>query len=350
MTKFVNVPTIKVPITPSPGFAKKELADFKLDLLGLCQYGCKYCSSNSGNYLRINGSEFANLTKEQTGERTWPAEDPQLMFLWPEILERIEAQLATKPKEFGAGKTLVFSMLTDGFSPHLVRSGTTEKALRLVLEKTEFRIRVLTKNSIVGTDYWLDFLREFRERFVVGLSVGTLNDAWSKKVEVFTPPPSSRIKAMHNLQDAGIATFGMLCPVFPEVLEGDHLEQLVAAVRPEHVEHFWAEPFNDRKNWRHLREAFPESSQSYQWLTDVFEQKNYRRWSNYATEVYLRIRAIAERDGWLGKLKYLLYEGDITAEDAIRFGDLAGVLLQSKKNADGTSKNPAFAAIQRRKK
>jgi hypothetical protein len=44
-------------------------------------------------------------------------------------------------------------MLTDGFSPHLVKEGVTEKALRLLLEHTSFRIRVLTKKSIVGRFY-----------------------------------------------------------------------------------------------------------------------------------------------------------------------------------------------------
>ena len=56
--KIVNVPSINRPITPSPGFAKKKLADYKLDACGLCQFGCRYCSSNCGNYLRINRTKF----------------------------------------------------------------------------------------------------------------------------------------------------------------------------------------------------------------------------------------------------------------------------------------------------
>ena len=64
----VEVPSIKVPITSSPGFAKKDLSDFKLDACGLCGFGCRYCSSNSGNYLRINRAMFADLTEQQLGE------------------------------------------------------------------------------------------------------------------------------------------------------------------------------------------------------------------------------------------------------------------------------------------
>src|SRR5436190_10810494 len=168
----VNVPSIKEPIQPSPGFAKKQLSDFKLDVMSLCQYGCSYCSSNSGNHLRINRKRFADLTEQQLGERLLPANEPSLTIQWPEVLERLEAQLSAKPIDWGAGQTLVYSMLTDGFSPLVVRQGITEKALRLVLEKTSFRIRVLTKNAIVGQDYWIRFFREHSERFVVGLSIG----------------------------------------------------------------------------------------------------------------------------------------------------------------------------------
>ena len=62
-TQKVEIPSIKNPIAPSPGFAKKLLADFKLDRVGLCEFGCRYYSSNHGNYLPINRKRFAALTK-----------------------------------------------------------------------------------------------------------------------------------------------------------------------------------------------------------------------------------------------------------------------------------------------
>lgn len=69
--KIIEVPTIKEPITRSPGFAKKLLADFKLDLLALCGFGCIYCSSNAGFYLRIHREEFADLTEQQADRKLW---------------------------------------------------------------------------------------------------------------------------------------------------------------------------------------------------------------------------------------------------------------------------------------
>lgn len=345
-TQVVSVPSVKQPIAASPGFAKKLLSDYKLDRIGLCQFGCLYCSSNNGNYLRIHRSRFADLTEQQLGVRSLPTDNPQLMFDWPDFTERLEEQLASNKPDFGEGMTLVYSMLTDGFSPRLVNSGQTEVTLRTVLERTRFRIRVLTKNAIVGKPKWLEFFQEHPSRFVVGLSIGSLDDQWAKHVERGTPSPSNRLRAMAHLQTAGIATYGMLCPVFPDVLEGNRLEELVDRIRPDLVEHVWAEPFNDRGNWEAVRSGYGEGSSGYKWLTAVYEQNMKHLWSEYATELYLRLRDKAKREGWLHKLRYLLYELDITQKDANRFKGLKGVLLQSKPGKDGKSHNPHIAILQ----
>lgn len=348
VSKFVSVASIKHLITESPGFAKKELSDYKLDIAALCQFGCLYCSSNAGNYLRINREKFAEQAQRQLGERLYPKTSPELVLTWPDWREKLRAQLAKCGGDFGSGKTLVFSMLTDGFAPHLVQSGATRDALDLILERTQFRIRVLTKNAVVGRPQWLDFFRAHDERFVVGLSTGTTDDAWAKKVELLTALPTNRLKALRNLQHAGVPTYGMLCPVFPNMLLDDRLEQLIDAIHPDQVEHVWAEPYNDRQNWQAVRDGFDPSGETYRWMTDVFggQKKDHALWSAYATELYIRLRDKARAEGWLHKLRYLLYEAKITASDAGQFAGLEGVLLQSKPGMDGKSRNPHIAALQ----
>jgi hypothetical protein len=102
--KIVEVPTIKVPVAESPGFAKKRLSDYKLDIMGLCEFGCRYCNSNHGNYLRIWRKLFAELTRQQTGATLTPLDDPELVYVWPEILQRLEGQLAGAKKSWGRGR------------------------------------------------------------------------------------------------------------------------------------------------------------------------------------------------------------------------------------------------------
>jgi DNA repair photolyase len=345
--KTVDVPSIVHPIRPSPGFAKKRLSDYALDLMGLCGYGCRYCSSNLGNYLRINQSDFANLTEEQLGQRILPAEDPDLTFRWPDVLERLERTLATKQTSWGAGRTVVFSMLTDGFSPSLVADGTTRRALDLVLERTSFRIRILTKNACVGLSKdWIRYFLEHADRFVVGLSIGSIDDAWSKRVEIHTSPPSQRLRALRALQDVEVPTYGMLCPVFPGALE--RLPVLVDRIRPETCETIWAEPYNDRSNWRHVRAGYDEDAPGYWTMTSIFEDPSHCFWSMYAIDLFLALRERAEAGGWLDKLVYLLYEDKIQPMDVDRLGgSLRGICLQSAPSEEGFSRNPAFAALQK---
>ena len=344
--RIVQVPSIKLPIQASPGFLKKELSDYKLDILGLCGFGCRYCSSNEGNYLRIHRGPFRAQTFEQLGEHLTPSDTPALMFTWPDVLDRLDKQLATKPSNWGAGKTLVFSMLTDGFSPDLVRRGVSEAALRMVLERTQFRIRVLTKNAIVGTTKWIRFFLDHPTRFVVGLSTGTLDDGWAKRIEIGTSLPTARLRALRSLQRAGVPTFGMLCPVFPDLLEGGGVDRLIDHIRPDIVEHVWAEPYNDRNNWFAVRQGYDKNSFGYEWLTSVYERRQKGVWSHYATDLYTQLRRSAERDEWLPKLRYLLYEGNIATQDAPRYGALEGVLLQSAPSGDGLSRNPLISRQQ----
>jgi len=343
----IDVHTIKTPIAKSPGFAKKGLSEFKLDILGLCAFGCRYCSSNTGNYLRIRREQFADLTEQQTGKRTYPTEDPSLVFRWPEIIENMKAQLANKPKSFGQDKTLVFSMLTDGFSPLALEQGITRQALDLLVAKTSFRIRVLTKNAIVGSPEWIEYFQQHSDRFVVGLSIGTDDDTWAQQIELGASLPSERIQATLNLQEAGISTFGMLCPLFPDMLDGDRLESLVETLQPNVLEHIWAEPFNNRQNWQVVRDGFRRQSAAYRWFTEVYAEGNKQVWSAYATELYTRLIAKANAEGWADKLRYLLYESDVTLGDAIAFDGLNGVLLQSIDKDSGYSKHPVFGMMQK---
>lgn len=128
-----------------------------MDIARLCEFGCTYCYATLITPLRIYSEELADLTEEQIGERIYPENDPGLTFEYPDIIENLEKQLSKMKKSWGRGHTLVFSMLTDGFSPNLVKTGVTEEALTIVLERTSFRIRVLTKNQIVGTKKWIEF-------------------------------------------------------------------------------------------------------------------------------------------------------------------------------------------------
>lgn len=355
----VYTPAPKQIIYAAPGFEKKLLATHHAETGALCAFGCSYCSSNTGNYLRINREHFAALTEEQLGERLYPATAPGLTFVWREAIEVLDAQLAGKPKTWGAGKVLMFSQLTDAFAPYTLTKGPTLGMLERFLVRTSFRIRILTKSALVARDDLIALYLAHPGRFVVGLSIGTLDDDWAARVEIGTSSPTARVKALRKLQDAGVPTFGMLCPVFPDMLDEGNprgLEALVDAIRPEKCEELWAEPFNDRACWQAVRAGYAEGSHGWHFLTDVYQHRMRDLWSLYATDLYVRLFGHALVDGWTQKLRYLLYEDGIQPAHAEHFDGMDGVLLQSKpvtrevngKEVEtGWSSNGAMRAMQR---
>ena len=344
--KTVGIPGVKDPVKLSPGFNKKGLADYKLDIMGLCGFGCIYCSSNWGNYLRVNRDKFAEITEKQLGEKSYPSDDPKLTFVYPDVIEKLDAQLEKIDKSFGKNQVLVFSQLTDGFSPINVGSGLTRYVLDRILAKTSFKIRVMTKNAVVGSEKWVKYFHRNKDRFTVGLSIGSTDDDWSKGIEIGTSSQTARIEAINNLLDAGVETYVMLCPVFPHALKDNILENLLDQIRVNELEHVWSEPYNDRVNWKTVRDGLKEDHYDKKWFDDCFDKKNNNMWSDYASELYETILDKAVAEGWDDKFTYLLYEGQIESKDVKRFKNLHGILLQSPTDGDGYSKHSDFRNIE----
>lgn len=331
-------------------WTKKKLADAHVEAVLFCEFGCRYCSSNAGLHLRFKKNSIEDAVTSQAGQSFDPHDAGDVVITYPGIAQKLDEELSRRKCKPGVGQTLVYSQLTDGFSPQLVQTGTARQILELLLAKTEYRIRVLTKNAVVSRKDWLRFFADHADRFVVGLSVGTLDGEFAHSMERRTSSPKARLKALHRLQDAGVPTYGMLCPVFPQVLGSSELEELIEQTRPELCEHVWAEPYNERHNWEHVRECYKKNPSMWDWMTRVFGDRDTESWSRYAKELYVRIHnhAVLNRWSWSDKLRYLLYEADITSDDAESFRNLDGVLLQSRPNkGDGSSKNPDFAIFQK---
>lgn len=342
----VIVPSRKKLIQPSPGFAKKHLAGTPdnpgdhLELNALCGFGCVYCSSNSGNYMRYNRQRFDEATRKQAGMTLDQSSMKSVTLEYADVDVQLMNEINALPSNHGRGKTLIFSQLTDPFSPRLVANGTTENALKLILERTLYTVRILTKSAAVGSRRFVDLFSQYPDRVLVGCSIGTLDEEFTRRVEAGTSRPAARMRAIRNLQDARVPTYGMLCPVFPGHV--NYVPDILAGLRVDQLVEVFAEPYNDRSNWRHVASAMRHNDAL---ALDVMHREHPRRaWSRYAADLYQMMRSCVPVE----KLRYLLYETDVLLDDADRLDGLSGVLLQSKSDAKtGLSKNPCIAELQR---
>ena len=127
-TEIVTIPHLKQIIQKS-SWGKKELADYHLDALLFCEYGCKYCSSNSGLHLKFKKHSIQTAVKKATATDFNPHDAGHIVIQYEELVQALNEELDGKSKRYGHGKTIVYSQLTDGFSPVLVQTGTARQVL-----------------------------------------------------------------------------------------------------------------------------------------------------------------------------------------------------------------------------
>ena len=124
---------------------------------------------------------------------------------------------------------IAIGTVTDAYQP-------VERELRLtrsvleVLAQAQHPLGIVTKGSAITRD--LDLLAPLaREGLVsVALSVTTLDNRLSARMEPRASAPHARLRAIRSLSEAGVPTGVMFAPVIPAV--NDHeMEAVLAAAR-----------------------------------------------------------------------------------------------------------------------
>lgn len=328
--KPVNVPwkgKVQNPIRLSPGFEKKELAVYKLDAMVFCQFACAYCSSNAGNLMRINTKQISHWSLEEVGIAYNPRQDADSFYMtYPEIVEALDLQLLQNPKLRAIEETLQFGMLVDNFSPELVKNGTTFRLLEILLRKTKFTIRILTKSAAVARDEFVELFLRYPNRVTVGLSCGSMNNDEIQYIEKFTTLPVYRSAAAYTLQKNSIRTFLMACPVLPGFHSKAEIEELYEAFDPSKLEAAWCEPYNDRMNWRKLLAAYVNSNKRNE-LETIMTDK--REWAKYALSLANLHNKTLKKFGFKGQSYFLLYESGMTNIEIGAARKIPDILFQS---------------------
>ncbi|NQV27567.1 MAG: hypothetical protein HQ518_24725 [Rhodopirellula sp.] len=185
-------------IIAKQSWTKKNLADAHVESVLFCEFGCRYCSSNAGLHLRFKKKSIEDAVTSQAGQSFDPHDAGDVVITYPGIAQKLNEELSRRKCKPGVGQTLVYSQLTDGFSPQLLQTGTARQILELLLTKTEYRIRVITKNAVVSHKDWLRFFADNADRFLVGLSVDTLDGEFAHSMERRTSSPKARLKVLRD--------------------------------------------------------------------------------------------------------------------------------------------------------
>lgn len=159
-------------------------------------------------------------------------------------VEIVRKQLMSKPEEYRKSKQTIYASPLTDVAANLEFVRETVEICKVILELTNWDIRLLSKSNLLH--HVAELFEGARKRIIYGVSTGTLDDKLAAAFESGCPLVSKRIQSLRRLQDNGHRTFGMICPSLPQVDYDRFAKEMCEAIRVDRCEHIWAEVMNAR--------------------------------------------------------------------------------------------------------
>jgi DNA repair photolyase len=150
------------------------------------------------------------------------------------------------------GELVSISNSSDPYPRLEETSGLTRKCLEILADSC-CRLQIVTKSDLVTRD--IDILRNVS--CVISVTVLTVDDGLSRKLEPGAPTSSRRLKAIERLAKAGIPTTVRIDPIIPFL--NDDLSELMEAVADLGALHVTCSTYKIKPdNWKRFSAVFPE--------------------------------------------------------------------------------------------
>ncbi|AOZ69071.1 radical SAM protein [Rhodobacter xanthinilyticus] len=176
-----------------------------------CEHGCIYCFARpSHGYLGLSaGLDFETRLVAR----------PEA----PEVLARELGRAGYAPAPLAIGTN------TDPYQPIEAKYAVMRGILE-VLSAFNHPVTITTRGALILRD--LDILADLAARKLVhvGISVPTLDEALSRKMDPRAPSPATRIKMIRELARAGVPVRVMAAPVIPGLTDHE-LERILTEAR-----------------------------------------------------------------------------------------------------------------------
>ena len=200
-----------------------------------CEFGCTYC------YARDTHRYAVGRAERRYGGSTGQAEAASADALppWLDFEKRIlvktdiaERLLRTlDPSKLGHD-SLVIGTATDPYQPAERLYRLTRSILEVLTRFRRLRIGIISKSPLVTRD--IDLLQRLsgHNEVTVNVSLATLDARLARRLELRSPVPTARIRALARLSAAGIHAGLLIAPIVPGVTDDrEGLRCLMAAAK-----------------------------------------------------------------------------------------------------------------------
>jgi DNA repair photolyase len=175
-----------------------------------CEFGCTYC--------------YARDTHRYAVERSGAPAEP--LPAWEAFERRILVKTGVAdvlartldPARLGS-HSLVIGTATDPYQPAERSFRLTRRILEVLLGFRGLAVGLITKSPLVTRD--IDLLRRLGERHevTVNVSLATLDRKLARRLELKSPVPEARIRALGRLTAAGVHAGLLIAPILPGITD-----------------------------------------------------------------------------------------------------------------------------------
>jgi DNA repair photolyase len=198
-----------------------------------CEFGCSYCYARFAHQYvveraRDRGELSAEAYADWRGLEGWEAFERRI-FVKTGAAEVLA--LTLKPARL-AGRAVVIGTATDPYQPAERRFRITRQVLERLAQFHGLHVGIITKSPLVLRD--MDVLRRLAERsdVTVHVSLIAVDAPLVRTLEVRSPLPAVRLKALERLAAAGLRAGVMMAPVVPGITDGvPQIEALLRAAK-----------------------------------------------------------------------------------------------------------------------
>ncbi len=231
-----------------------------------CEFGCTYCYARDTHRYAVERA--GRREPEGTPADSLPAwlAFEKRILVKKDVAERLARTL--DPSKLGTD-SLVIGTATDPYQPAERIYRLTRAILEVLTGFRGLRIGIISKSPLVTRD--IDVLQRLsaRNEVTVNVSLATLDARLARRLELRSPVPSARIRALARLSAAGIQAGLLIAPIVPGVTDDrGALLALMTAAKEAGAGYVIGSalrlgPAARQRFLPHLAEEFPELAERY---------------------------------------------------------------------------------------
>ncbi len=231
-------------LTKASGFM--ESYDYTLNPYSGCSFGCTYCYA-----------AFFSRTEEQ--KKNWG--------YWVQVKENALQLLMKFRKKPLIGKTIYMSSVTDPYQPIERELNLTRSLLKELSDFHQARLVIQTRSPIVTRD--IDLFKRFKA-IQVNMTITTDSENVRKVFEPLCPSNTSRLKAIKEVNDAGINSCITMTPLLPV----ENAEAFAIKLKETGIKKFIVQPFHSDKGKfiAGTREAAMNLIKELNWTSEKYKE------------------------------------------------------------------------------